>query len=76
MERCKAEREEFRSKQVNGEEERKKKKEEEKIWTSLDRTTTSTHLASVPERVLSGIVRLGLRPGRTTSQHAGGRRFA
>ena len=42
----------------------------------FDRIIAITHLASVPGRVLSGIVRLGLRPGRTVSQHAGGRRFA
>ena len=40
------------------------------------RILATTHPAYVPGRVLSGIVRLGLRPGRRVSQHAGGRRFA
>ena len=53
-----------------------KRSEKKKIYKCFDRITTITHLASVPGRVLSGIVRLGLRPGRTVSQHAGGRRFA
>ena len=35
----------------------------------------TTHLASDPERALSGIVKLGHKLDRTVSQHAKGRKF-